>query len=158
MSAWLSPVCGRANTMLSNFTASTRFNEGTGSPVNGDRNGGAGAGEREGDGVARGLSACPPPRSASSALVTPPAKMSTAATAMTALCRVHIVAPSCRVWAHRTRQHAVACPHHRLLNTIYGHQADDVLVYSPVRRGRGGGRRSAAPARSRRSHRRRPGQ
>ena len=37
MSAWVSPVCGLAFTMLSIFTASTRFSEGTGSPVNGDR-------------------------------------------------------------------------------------------------------------------------
>src|SRR5262245_36019516 len=36
MSAWVSPVCGRANTMLSTFTASTRFSEDTWSPVNGD--------------------------------------------------------------------------------------------------------------------------
>jgi hypothetical protein len=106
--------------MLSNFTASTRFNEATRSPVNGDRNGDAceGEGEGEGEGVARGLSACPPPRSASSAPITPPAKMTTAATEMKALCRVHIVAPSCRVWAHRTRQHAVAFPQSRLLDTI----------------------------------------
>src|SRR5258708_6326826 len=36
MSAWVSPVCGRVYTMLSIFTASTRFSECTGSPVNGD--------------------------------------------------------------------------------------------------------------------------
>ncbi len=36
MSAELMPVCGRANTMLSIFTASTRRSDLTGSPVNGD--------------------------------------------------------------------------------------------------------------------------
>jgi len=37
MSASVSPVCGRAGTLLSIFTASTGVSEDTGSPVNGDR-------------------------------------------------------------------------------------------------------------------------
>jgi hypothetical protein len=39
MSAWLSPVCGRAFTMLSIFTASTGPRDVTGSPVNGEVSG-----------------------------------------------------------------------------------------------------------------------
>jgi len=87
MSAWVSPVCGRAFTMLSIFTASTRFSAGTGSPVNGDSWCGVG------EGVAAAGFACPPPRSASSRPATKPATMTTAATAMTALFRVHLIAP-----------------------------------------------------------------
>ena len=88
MSAWVSPVCGRAFTMLSIFTASTRFSEDTGSPVNGDSNGRA-----VGEGVADTGFACPPPRAASSTPVTRPAKTTTAATAMTALFRIQLIAP-----------------------------------------------------------------
>src|SRR5215472_3716789 len=86
MSAWLSPVCGRAFTMLSILTASTRFSEGTGSPVNGDRSGPAG----DGDGAAAPL-ACPPWRSAIYAPVTRPARRTTASTVMSVLCRAHII-------------------------------------------------------------------
>src|SRR5262249_31213177 len=63
MSASGRPVCGRAYTMLSIFTASTRFRDFTLSPVNGDRSGpwacrvglcvgaGLGGGPALGDGV-----------------------------------------------------------------------------------------------------------
>jgi hypothetical protein len=46
MSARVSPVCGRAFTILSIFTASTRSSEVTGSPVNGDRSWTGGGGLR----------------------------------------------------------------------------------------------------------------
>src|SRR5215471_8284448 len=51
MSAWVSPVHGRAPAALSIFTASTGLSEGTGLPVNGDRSWGEGdaGGEGEGD-------------------------------------------------------------------------------------------------------------
>src|ERR1700738_546695 len=81
MSAWVSPVCGRAFTMLSIFTASTRFSEGTGSPVNRDWDGGEAA--------AAALADCPQPHSASG-----PATTITAATAAAALRRVHVIALS----------------------------------------------------------------
>src|SRR5580700_703774 len=88
MSAWVSPVCGLAFTMLSIFTASTRFSECTGSPVNGDRSWRAG----DGDG------ACP---QAARSTVTTPA--STAAATVTALCLIHLIASSRA--AHLTRMH-----------------------------------------------------
>jgi hypothetical protein len=67
--------------MLSIFTASTRFSECTGSPVNGDTNSGAVC---VGEGAAASL-AFSLPRSASNTPVTRPARATTAATAMTAL-------------------------------------------------------------------------
>ena len=48
---------------------------------------------REGEGVADARLAFPLPRSASNTPVTRPAKMTTAATAMTPLCRVQLIAP-----------------------------------------------------------------
>ena len=81
MSAWVSPVCGRAFTMLSIFTASTRFSEGTGSPVNGDWD--------RCEGAAGTLADCPQPQSASG-----PAATITAATAVAAWRRVHVIALS----------------------------------------------------------------
>ncbi len=97
MSAWVRPVCGRAYTMLSIFTASTRFSDGTGAPVNGDRSRAVGAGA----GVP-----LPQPDSTSSAPVTRPAKTPAAVTAAAGLCRVHIIAPS----PVRTLRKAAATP------------------------------------------------
>src|SRR6266487_5974863 len=91
MSARASPVCGRAYTMLSILTASTRFSEGTGSPVNGDRS--CAAAEGEGDGAAAPL-ACPPWRSVINEPATRPASRTAAATAISVLCRAHIIARS----------------------------------------------------------------
>src|SRR5262252_2430087 len=95
MSAWVRPVCGLAFTMLSIFTVSTRFSEGTGSPVNGDRSwracGGAGACSQ-----------------AASSAPAEPASTTTAATVMTALCLIQLIAPS-RAGA----SHADAPPHLR---------------------------------------------
>src|SRR5580704_12225500 len=88
MSAWVSPVCGLAFTMLSIFTASTRFGEVTGSPVNGDRSWGA----------CDGADACP--QAASSTVMTP-ASTTAAATVVTALCLIHLIASSRAV--HLTR-------------------------------------------------------
>src|SRR5262249_2866470 len=85
MSAWVSPVCGLAFTMLSIFTVSTRFSEGTGSPVNGDRSWTVGEGRAT---VARS-----PPRSARSPPVTRPARVTTAAAPMALWCWVHLIAP-----------------------------------------------------------------
>ena len=90
MSAWVSPVCGLAFTMLSIFTASTRFSEGTGSPVNGDRSWRA----------CDGADACP---QAASSTVTTPASTTAAATVVTALCLIHLIASSRA--AHLTRMH-----------------------------------------------------
>src|SRR5712691_4305142 len=95
MSAWVSPVCGLAFTMLSTFTASTRFSEGTGSPVNGDRS------WRARDGA----DACP---QAASSTVTTPANTTAAATVMTALCLIHLIASSRA--AHLTRMHHHTTP------------------------------------------------
>ena len=55
MSADWSPVCGRASTMLSIFTASTGPSARTGSPVNGSSSGPVGVGLADGlgAGVAR---------------------------------------------------------------------------------------------------------
>src|SRR3984957_13932454 len=89
MSAWVSLVCGLAFTMLSIFTASTRFSEGTGSPVNGDRSWRA----------CNGAGACP---QAASSTVTTPASTTAAAT-VTALCLIHLIASSRA--AHLTRMH-----------------------------------------------------
>src|SRR6516225_195331 len=89
MSAWVSPVCGRAFTMLSIFTARTLFSAGTGSPVNGDLSCWLGVGE----GVADASFAVPPPRSASSNPATRAARITTDATEMTTLWRVHHIAP-----------------------------------------------------------------
>src|SRR5437773_707399 len=91
MSARASPVCGRAYTMLSILTASTRCSEDTGSPVNGDRS--RAAAEGEGDGAAAPL-ACPPWRSAINEPATRPASRTAAATAISVLCRAHIIARS----------------------------------------------------------------
>src|SRR5690349_6602950 len=85
MSARVSPVCGRAFTMLSIFTASTRFSEVTGSPVNGDHSW-----------TERGCCATvarSPPRSTSSPPVTRPARVTTAAAPITHLCSAHLIAP-----------------------------------------------------------------
>src|SRR5580704_11649258 len=90
MSAWVSPVCGLAFTMLSIFTASTRFSEVTGSPVNGDRSWGA----------CDGADACP--QAASSTVMTP-ASTTAAATVVTAWCLIHLIASSRA--AHLTRVH-----------------------------------------------------
>ena len=89
MSAWVSPVCGLAFTMLSIFTASTRFSEVTGSPVNGDRSWGA----------CNGADACP---QAASSMVTTPAS-TIAAAALTVLSLIHLIASSRA--AHLTRMH-----------------------------------------------------
>ena len=91
MSAWVSPVCGLAFTMLSIFTASTRFSEGTGSPVNGDRSWGA----------CDGADACP---QAASSTATRPASTTAAAT-VTALCLIHLIASSRAAHLTRMRHH-----------------------------------------------------
>src|SRR5258708_2520882 len=105
MSAWVSPVCGRAYTMLSIFTASTRFSECTGSPVNGDRSCGEAC---EGAGAAaaagRGGVVRAQPLNTSTAPVARPTRVTTAAAAFVVLRRVHIIAPSGpRLGAHLTR-------------------------------------------------------
>src|SRR6185437_1308206 len=92
MSAWVIPVCGLAFTMLSIFTASTRFSECTGSPVNGDRS------WRECDGAG----ACP---QAASSTVTKPASTTTAATVMTAWCLINLIASSQAAHLTRMRHH-----------------------------------------------------
>src|SRR6266480_2208811 len=61
MSARASPVCGRAYTMLSILTASTRCSEGTGSPVNGDRSRAAAEGEGGGAVIGPGPRPVPGP-------------------------------------------------------------------------------------------------
>src|SRR5215831_10022129 len=54
MSAWVSPVHGRAPAALSIFTARTGLSEGTGLPVNGDRSWGEGDGEGDAGGEGEG--------------------------------------------------------------------------------------------------------
>src|SRR5258708_12525834 len=95
MSAWVSPVCGRAYTMLSIFTASTRFSECTGSPVNGDRSCGEAC---EGAGAAaaagRGGVVRAQPLNTSTAPVARPARVTTAPPALVVLRPAHIIPPS----------------------------------------------------------------
>src|SRR6516164_458630 len=92
MSAWVSPVCGLEYTMLSIFTASTRFSEGTGSPVNGDRSWRA----------CDGAGACP---QAASNAPAKPANTTTADTVMTALCLIQLIASSPAAHLTRMRDH-----------------------------------------------------
>src|SRR5436190_948565 len=107
MSARVSPVDGRASTTLSIFTASTRFSEDTGSPVNGERSCAVG------EGVTDAVLACPPPRNASSAPVTRPASTTTAAAVVTAaLRRVQVIASSRSRRAHRAPCAAVPLSYH----------------------------------------------
>src|SRR6516165_2951895 len=84
MSAWVSPVCGLAYTMLSIFTASTRFSEFTGSPVNGDRSCGACAGRDDAGAFPQAASSAP----------AKPASVAAAATVLTALCLIRLIASS----------------------------------------------------------------
>src|SRR5215469_8866400 len=94
MSAWVRPVCGLAYTMLSIFIASTRFSDGTDSPVNGDRI------WRASDGAG----ACA--QAASSAL-TRPASTTAAVTGVTALCLIHLTASSRTTHLVRMRHHSL---------------------------------------------------
>src|SRR5262245_57204487 len=88
MSAWLTPVCGRASTRLSIFTASTGRGPGTGSPVKGDRSPGDTLGE---DPVpAPG----PEPALRISPTVTPADATTAAETPAMILTRVRICAPA----------------------------------------------------------------
>jgi hypothetical protein len=93
--------------MLSIFTASTRFSEATGSPVNGDRSSAGAA----------AFPACPPPRNATSAPATSPAKTTTATTMMTALCRAHIMTPSGLRWNAHLLSYNSQLSHQALMPT-----------------------------------------
>src|SRR5690349_18090483 len=78
--------------MLSIFTASTRFSEATGLPVNGDRSWRA----------CDGADACP---QAASSTVTKPASTTSAATVMTAWCLIDLIASSRAAHLTRMRHH-----------------------------------------------------
>src|SRR5580700_3456412 len=76
MSAAISPVCGRAYTMLSILTASTGPSDDTGSPVNGDSSwvgdgGGVGVADAVGLGLGVGAACCPPVRATAVAATAP---------------------------------------------------------------------------------------
>src|SRR5262245_47690740 len=88
MSARVRPVHGRPSAVLSIFIASTRFSEGTGSPVNGDRS----WAECDGEGVAATCLTVPRLPSTSSAPTTRSVRTMAAPTVKVILCRVHAMA------------------------------------------------------------------